>query len=570
MNIRIGKHLPALGKEQIDRLNKLAKLSLAVYGEQDVRENFLAPLIELLGYERGRDYDVLTEDMKGHFPFHVMLGSAKFRLDYRFVVWKQGFWLLEAKRSRCDDPSDPPDINETDVGQAFAYALHPQIDTPYFAVSNGWWTKLYDRDGSTKDPILSIAQHELPARFDELRRIVGAEQITFHLKRRLLTRIEQVLSADIVLNRSDEFLYEVERVCHKVRPKVLENFRAAARKSRIEPGDRWKELVATTRPFELIETALSSAWSTGEIQAAGNHLAERVLADLPESGNTYLFFSKLLIEELRPVTTQDYINSLYVLCALASRSSEQVVLIPQSVLPGSSNRLPLREIFALWADLLLHHLSGRPPLRMIWAMEALLGRLAKRFLVYAELTRKSIVKAVDVQRFLLPEEMLASISASPAGSLLVHVKRAQLIGIAAFIREHYEKRNRQWHTIESKQEFKRLLDVEDKLSAATPDYFQLLKELGSDWSELLSVDHANVTVDDLGLGVCAILTTFPDLLKALPVRCHERIHHLAQIGEWSAIKCCALVGKDVQPFDAIDAQCLLTQIFDPFSDLAAC
>src|SRR6266540_2919740 len=93
MNIRISKHFPALGKEQIDRLNKLAKLSLAVYGEQDVRENFLAPLIELLGYERGRDYDVLTEDMKDLFPFYVMLGSTKFKLDYRFVVWKQGFWL---------------------------------------------------------------------------------------------------------------------------------------------------------------------------------------------------------------------------------------------------------------------------------------------------------------------------------------------------------------------------------------------------------------------------------------------------------------------------------------------
>jgi hypothetical protein len=220
----LGKYLPPLSENEKAMILKLAHLRLDSYTEADIREEYLAPIIALLGYRRDSDYQVLREDTFKLSPLFVMFGRQRYDLDYRFVIWKQGFWLLEAKPGQCADPATPPVLTDEDVGQAFSYALHPSIDAPYFAISNGWQTQLYDRDGSTTEPILSFAQGELPDKFEELRRLLHARQITFQLKRRLLARVEQVLSADVDLDRLSEFQRMVADVVQRSRPKVSKIF----------------------------------------------------------------------------------------------------------------------------------------------------------------------------------------------------------------------------------------------------------------------------------------------------------------------------------------------------------
>jgi hypothetical protein len=128
-----------------------------------------------------------------------MAGSKKIKLDYLCGIWKIGFWVLEAKK--LDDGENKPSLEA--VGQAFTYAAHPKIDAPYYVVSNGRWLQLFDRDGDPAVPILEIEQKELADRFDELRAIIGADQITFHLKNRLIARVESVLSSDCFPERTD-------------------------------------------------------------------------------------------------------------------------------------------------------------------------------------------------------------------------------------------------------------------------------------------------------------------------------------------------------------------------------
>lgn len=563
MNMRLAKYLPPLNSEDKERLEKLAVLPLEKFGEADVREEFLAPIVALLGYERGGDKDVLREDTHSLSELFVMLGRHKYKLDYRFIIRKQGFWLLEAKPASCADPKNPPGITAEDIGQAFAYALHPQIDAPYFAVSNGWWFCLYDRDSGRQDPILKISQAELPKRFDELRQILGAEQITFHLKRRLIGRIEQVLSADITLERSEEFLREVERVANKVRPKVLDNFRAA-RKKTVPERILWERLLAAERPYQLVETALACAVSIKDMTDASETLADRLLA-VPNSGDMYVTLSKLLIETPRAMLIHEHFNTLHALAVLAQRQGDTAVPFPDSTLPGSKSPLPLKEIFAKWAHILLTHFHPRPPLRFLWATEAIMGRIAKRAAVYDAGKRRGIIQSVDFKKFQLPEEMVAAITLCPAGDLIASVAVVQMSGLATVISETFDKKRREFLPAKARQEYERLCQAEQRLIATSPDYSQLLRELGSGWGELLQIDSVNVTYDKLGAGVCDVLRMFPDLTASLPIECHDPLRTLAGLGVPYAADCCRLIKKEPLGIGPAEAEAERTRIFDPFS-----
>lgn len=559
--MKLAKYLPPLSQAEKALLEKLASLPLHKHGEADVREEFLAPIVALLGYERGGDKDVLREDTHSLSQLFVMLGRHKYKLDYRFIIRKQGFWLLEAKPASCADPKNPPEITAEDIGQAFAYALHPQIDAPYFAVSNGWWFCLYDRDSGKQDPILKISQAELPKRFDELRRILGAEQIIFHLKRRLISRIEQVLSADITLERSDEFRREVENVANKVRPKVLDNFRAARKKAAPERVF-WERLLSAEKPYQLVETALAAAVSLKDMDEASERLADRLLAH-PNSGDTYLTFSKLLIETPRSMLLHEHFNALNALGVLAKRQGDTQVPFPESTLPGSKGPLPLKEIFSKWAYVLLTHFRPRPDLRFLWATEAILGRLAKRTAAYDSGKRRAIMQAVDFKKFQMPEEMVAAITLCPAGDLIASVAIAQARGLDAIIRETFDKRK--FLPAKARQEYERLQQAERLLKAASPDYEQLLRELDSGWGELLMIDSVNVTYDKLGAGVCDVLRSFPDLTASLPIECHDPLRTLAGLGVAYATDCCRLIKKEPHVFESAEAEAQLKRIFDPFS-----
>lgn len=562
MELHIAKRLPPLSDLDKDRLNKLAKLPLHKYREADVREEFLAPIIELLGYERGKDRDVLREDVQALSPAYVMLGSHKYKLDYKFVVWKQGFWLLEAKSAECSDPDKPPNITPEDVGQAFAYALHPHVDAPYYAVSNGWWFNLYDRDGESQEPILKISQSELPAKFDELRKVLHAEQITFHLKHRLLRRIEQVLGADVSLDRSDEFLREVSHVVNKVRPRVLENFRTVCKHNQ-DIEAYWIKSLETARPYQLVETVLGSAVSLGDLAKVGNKIAECVLA-VPNSGDTYLTLSKLLVEVPRPVLLHEHINSLYVLAVLAKRGGDMEVAFPQSTLPRAKSPLPLKSIFAGWAEILLTHFEKRPELRFLWVAEALLGRFAKRVAVCNEAGRRGIIEMTDFQRYSLPEDLLATVTACPASNLIAMVTNTQMVVLGNLISELFDRKNRRFLDAKAKQVYEEIYKQEQKLIHATPNYRKLLDELGSEWGELMFFDSINVTYDKLGAGVCNILEMFPELTKSLPASCHDAIRELAGLGANYADKCCALIGKAPMNFTTAEIESRQKALFHPF------
>jgi hypothetical protein len=179
--------------------------------------------------------------------------------------------------------------------------LHPTINCKYFVVSNGWYLNVYDRDeiNNSKNPILSIAHTEIKDRFYELDHILAATQLIPHIKAKLLSNIEKVLSSEVSLERLEEFVKEVEKITHKVRPKVLDNFRSNAKKERESSEAFWNNLIANANHFEIVQTLFQQAYTQKQINDVSEALVEK-LVNSPEVERDILM-RKIFMLELKAV-----------------------------------------------------------------------------------------------------------------------------------------------------------------------------------------------------------------------------------------------------------------------------
>lgn len=554
---QFAKHIRPLAPQTEAKLKSLSNLDLSTYNETDVREAFLAPLIEALGYSRGTDYTVFTEQQYALNPLFVSAGSKRIKLDYQFATYRTGFWLLEAKKGLAADSTQPPAITSEMIGQAHFYAHHHEIDCPLFGVSNGWFTNIYDRDA--EDPlqaVLSIPQSDLVARFKELYELIGFDQLTFGVKRRLMKRIEQVLSAEVDLSRGDEFIRAVESAVATARPQVLENFRKAASHVEAERQAEFDRYIDGARTWETIDTLLQAGLSIGDMSKVSTRLADRV-AEYPGS-NQFLFFHKLLLVEPRAVTTDYYFNALTLLGNLTSRADLQ-----QVSLNGGLDLTDITKIYADFVELLVFHLEARPELQLIWALEALTRRLCKRLLISTTVARNAINAQVDLQRYFNSEEQNAFLGPSPARTLLQSVEMSTLASIGRFFARYYNDRSRSFRLPEAMAEYKELERTTTALEAATDDaYIAMKKSLGSDWSELTFIDSQNRSFDRLGHAVCEIVGARPALFPALSDRTWDRIRMLASLNNPFAVRCLEAAGRVVPAIDPLSAD-KLKVIFDP-------
>ncbi|RDJ22002.1 hypothetical protein DWF00_27160 [Bosea caraganae] len=551
------KQMQPMSASNAEILKRLATLDLSNLNETDVREAFLAPLIDTLGYIRGSDYTVLTEQQYALNPLFLSVGSKRIKLDYRFNTYRTGFWLLEAKEGTATDPNTPPQITSDMIGQAHFYAHHREVDCPLFGVSNGWFTNLYDRDSENPlDPVLSIPQRDIVARYSELYALIGFDQITFRLKRSLLKRIEQVLSADVDLSRGEEFVRAVAVAAASARPKVLENFRKAAAVVEAQNDREFFDYLDNAHTWEAIDTLLQAGLSMGDLGKASDRLAVRVAQY--QGSNQYLFFHKLLLKDTRPVSTEYYFNSLHLLGNIAMRPA-----LADVCYGGGTALTPITEIYAEYADLLVHHLMARPELRLMWALEAVSRRLCKRFLVSADVTRDTILGHVEIQRFINSEERNAFLGPSPARTLLQIVDHTTMGATGRFFAKYYNPRNRSFAFPVALAEYQGLeraaMSLETKTEGA---YVELKKSLGGGWSELTFIDSQNRSFDRLGHGVCDVISSYPALLSALSERTWARIEFLARLGNPFAKTCLQKIGR-AEPTPHPDVASELITIFDP-------
>lgn len=504
---------PLLSEYEMEQLENLSKFDFTGWKEADVREDFIKPLLDLLGYHKTSDYEVSREDSYKLHPFFLQVGRKRIELDYLCSIRKNKFWIIEAKSA------ENKDIKTEEIEQAYFYSLHQEVDCPYFLVSNGWYINLYKRDELDEklSPVLSISSDSLTTNFFELDSYIGSTQILPHLKNEILTDIQKVLSTEIYTGRLDEFIKEVEATIGSIRGAVIENFKKNAEIENQKSDENLKYLIESEK-FYLTPHSIFNAINT---VGMSKKLSNLVLERFKESSfaEKYLFLSNLLLEEPKAVTSYYYSNVLRFLIDLHKSGIK-----PVECYVGNTTE----EILVYWIKLLLFGLGERVELRYLWAFEGLINRLTSRALILEGDIRNKINSVVDKELYELSEELVAFKHPHPAEKIIKTIENQTIITLSQLLRLFYHKgKFDETLCYEKYLKFKNIVETFE--NDHDDEYWTIKKELGSSWETLQTEAFLNHYFDRLSSATCSVLESEPEILKLLNDEERERLKLLASI-----------------------------------------
>ncbi len=529
------KYRPKLNDFEIKELQRLSKLDFSNYTEADVREEFLVELLKLLGYRKDLDYSVSREETFKLNPLFLSVGSKRIKLDYICSLRKQYFWIIDAKEGRCSNKNSPPSIDEQSISQTHFYSLHREINCRYFIVSNGWYTNLYDRDNLDEQltPILSIRNSELFERFLELDSYVGSTQLLPKVKESILDQIEKVFSAEVRVERLDEFIDAVKDKAGKLRAKVERAaFESYQKNVRNEGGFI---ALKTEDVSKSVYSIFQNLRARFEFEAATTLLINRIKENrLSYNFEEYSFFSKLMLEKPYPVNFWYYPSVLHFLFRAHKEGVGTIYFRQQKI----------EDLLREWIDLCLFHLSKRKVLRYLWACERIHAKVVKQTFVLFPTFRDKITSVLDQKLFYVPEEALGYLGPDQA-SIIINVVESSI----SFYRSQFLKKYSDDYGIRFKeqlalQEFKTLVQLSKQIDADFGEsYEKIKKELGEGWQDLMWYEYVNF--DRMGNVIFDILKWNRESLYLLSENQKRRIKLIAELGCTNfADEVCEILGID--------------------------
>lgn len=506
------KYRPPLTKSESDELKRLTKLDFHGWSEADVREEYIVPLLKLLGYRKELDYSVSREESFNLNPLFLQIGRNRIKLDYICTVRKQKFWIIESKPGGLLQDNKYNDLIEEDIAQAHFYSLHPEIDAKYFVVTNGWVIKLYDRDkfNEKMESILSITHTEIEREFMKLDSYIGASQIMFSMKQKILKDIENTLRSEVYLERLDEFVDAVKTSVSKVRPTVLNNFRANAKIQKSIQEKAFDEFLQKEDLDFIVSSLFMSNPPAMNLYKTSKVVAKRFIND--SSSRQYLFLHKLLLKEPRAVLYPYYYHVLVFLIELKKLGIK--------VLPHYD--IDINEQISGWIELCLFHFWNLPTQRYLWAFEGLVGRAIIRMIYTSQDTRNAINNITEKDKYFMKEEMAAWHGPAEANHVIQIIENKTIIVLNRIIDEFMPDGKLKEKMI--LQELKSFSNFVSKIEIATEgDYYGLRKELGDSWGELRFFDSINKSWDPLSSGICDIISREENIIRSLPEHVKLRI-----------------------------------------------
>ncbi|MGI1659681.1 MAG: hypothetical protein ACRKFN_11930 [Desulfitobacterium sp.] len=262
----------------IDRLflEQWKKLDFTEWNESDIREEFIAPLLIILGYSKGTINDVIREKTLNLTEAYHRIGRKRVSIDYIPTVRLKSFWIIEAK------PGSKKRMDYGDLLQAHLYAIHPEIKVPFIMLTNGWEIRIYDAItvDSWENPLYICSQNDCFETFEGVKQITGAKQILSYQRKRVLDTIKDSFVVEIDDEQVRTFTREVNKVLQEASSIVSENARQLRITSWKKAEEKEKEHFRNM-DIKLLLVHMDLP-TDGRVVAAGEYLRRIIEADPTE------------------------------------------------------------------------------------------------------------------------------------------------------------------------------------------------------------------------------------------------------------------------------------------------
>lgn len=172
--------------------------------EDSVREIIIMPLLKYLGYGE----ENIVRSLTLQHPFLKIGSNKKYPIhlvpDYVLRIENRYAWVLDAKGPRENL------LDDDYVGQAYSYAIHPEIRSNYFALCNGIEFSLYRTDGYN-EPILFFQLDEIDFYFDKLKNLLSSnsfqigKQVVYESTRKSdFDYLSQKLPGEVIVHKQEK------------------------------------------------------------------------------------------------------------------------------------------------------------------------------------------------------------------------------------------------------------------------------------------------------------------------------------------------------------------------------
>ncbi len=201
--------------------------------EPTVCSQLVMPVLKELGYGEHTLHKVVEQQTYALKDPNIQKGSnRKVRLDYQPRVYEEGLWVMEVKGT------DEKVATKT-LGQVRDYAIHPEVRAALMVTVDAAGFRVFDPWGEYWDePILAVGVNELGERLEELRVVLGVQQVAHFIRQRHFQHLRRAMSASLEVG----VLGEAEQEWRELVKDVQANIDTKRRELYRKAADEWEAL----------------------------------------------------------------------------------------------------------------------------------------------------------------------------------------------------------------------------------------------------------------------------------------------------------------------------------------
>lgn len=207
------------------------------WNEMDVREDFIAPLLRILGYAKNTVNSVLREESLALSEKFHRIGRKRVDVDYIPTLRLKRFWIIEAK------PPFPEKMDFGDLLQAHFYSIHPEVQAKYVVITNGREIRIYDavRLETWDDALFVSNQSDCETTFPKIREFLSARTMLASIRQHNVEVIRDSLSVEVDEKALDELQRNISKVILESRSIIQNNARNIQRQAFLETEEKERQ-----------------------------------------------------------------------------------------------------------------------------------------------------------------------------------------------------------------------------------------------------------------------------------------------------------------------------------------